>query len=174
MQRKTKNVAMQHYRNTTATVQATTTNTEAQTALTKINTALPTIQQGIQSDIADKGWIQKEMRAQVQLINDQAIQIENSNWQFNETKQEIIKNIQAQAENAVIQGASLKAGINLTNEQINNLQQQIENSKTNQKEMQARITQALSQSGLMDKEKSLLTTQTIIQAIGTLGKLTIK
>jgi hypothetical protein len=153
----------------TTSVQATTENTQAQTALTKVNTAIANIQKGIQADISDKGYIQTKLASEVDLINQQAVQIQNSNWQFSETKESIIQNVKQQTINAVIQGAAMKAGITLTNEQVSNLQQQIEASKTNQSQMQAHIQQLLSSAGLMDKEKSLLLTQTIIQGIGTVA-----
>lgn len=155
----------------TAKLNATTQNTEAQTALTKINTSLAQIQQGIQADISEKGYVQQKLEAEIGNLNQQQIAIMNSNWTFSQTKEEVVQNIKQQAANAVISGAAMNAGIKLTNEQIQGIAQQIESSKTGQEEMKASITQKLAQAGLMDKEKSLLLTQTILQGVGAVGNV---
>ena len=129
----------------TNSVNATTQNTEAQTALTQVNTALANIQKGIQGDIADKGYIQKQLEAQIDNINQQTIAIENSNWTFNKTKDAVIQNIQQITKNSVLTGISIKAGINLTNEQIEQMSQNISNMKTNQQETIQKIQLMLSQ-----------------------------
>lgn len=134
------------------------TNQKTQNALMQAQTVVQNMTaENIQTDT-------KKLEDQIAIL-DQDVEISRA------TINQKIEILRQQATGAILQNEATKVGINLTKEQIKNVAQQIENSKTNQQQMMAQIQQALSSAGLMDKEKSLLTAQTAIQAIGAVSNV---
>lgn len=151
---------------------AETTNTEAKTALTEIQQQIAKIEQTTESDILDKGYKIEKIGAEFDVLSQKAQQIYNENYQWNQSKDAIIATIKQTAINTLIEGQLKQAQITLTETQIENIKQTIKESNKTIEEKTAKIQQLLSAAGLMDKEKSLLTAQTIIKGVGTaLGAL---
>lgn len=104
---------------------ATTTNTEAKTALTKVQTAIEEIKQNTEADIYDKGYNVTQRASELEKINQEIIQIENSNWTFNQTKQEVVQQIKVNLINSIIEGNLKKSNIQLNTAEINKMAQDI-------------------------------------------------
>lgn len=118
---KTAGVDTQVAQNSIEQIKASTTNTQAQTSLTNVQTALTQIEKDVQTDIADKGYRQGALEASIDKLNNEVIQIKNSNWTFNQTKEDIVKTIKQEAINKVIEGELKKSGIQINAAQINKL-----------------------------------------------------
>lgn len=145
-------------------IEATTGNIKADTALKEINAQLAKIQTDWQGEINE---------ATVSKINQEWVQIANTNEITQATKDAQKQQIITNAANAVIQGQSMKMGIQVDKAQINKMSEDIaqgwEQLGQTEQERQAHITQMISQAGLMDKEKSLLLAQTILQGVGAVA-----
>lgn len=150
-------------------LKASTSNIKAQEALTKVQKAIADIEQMTDADVYDKGYYIQRLGAEVDLINQEAVKIGINNWISNKTHDDVVRMIKANTETAIIETSLKRAQVNVTNEQVNQIKQVIAESKKSIEQKTASITELLSKAGLMDKEKSLLTAQTIIQGLGTVG-----
>lgn len=146
------------------------TNTEAQTQLTKANTAIAGITKTIQeSSMTDQI---KQIDLNAQATQQSVFQLQNNTQISDETKETAIKTIQQNYINAIIQGNLMKSNINVNNEQIQKMAQDIQqgwaqvNIGTIRNQIENMVKTSSAQ--LMDKEKSLLTAQTIFQGIGAI------
>lgn len=149
-------------------LKANVKNTNAQTALTKVQTALTGITQEIQeSSMTDQI---NTISLNAQRIQQEVNQLKNQTDISDATKETIIKTVEQNYINTIIEGNLKKSGINVNNEQITKMSQEVQQKWTSigidKQQLINDTLKANAISGLEDKEKSLLTTQTILQGIG--------
>ena len=166
-------------------IEANTTNKMASTQLIGAQTGLTQINEGIaqiQKDIAETTFtdIEATISLSAQKLQQEVFQYQNNTQVSDATKQTTIATIKQNYVNAVLQGAYTKANIQVDQAQIGKMSQDILQGwqGLNQQQQEQKVHQVLmtSQSGLADKEKNLLLTQTIIaglsagaKIIGTIG-----
>jgi len=153
---------------------ADTGNKQADAALTTVRAEIAGVEKQIQSATVEQ-QIDMIISAS-EKIGGEVTQIYNNNWVTGQTMYEMVDQIKANLVNTYLQGSVMKAGINLTNAQINKISQDIaqgwaEIGPLDKEGRSAKIQQLLSSAGLMDKEQSLLLTQTIISGAGAIGNI---
>lgn len=157
-QAETPNVAL-----TGKNIQATTENIETETALNKIRLIYEEGNQMYQNEILEK---------QRDIITNQLNMIQNDASISDQTKQDRIKQIKAEAVNSVIEGTLKHAQIDVANQtiktQIAQIAQQWQNLDQQQKEQKIHQTLMSAGAKLMDKEREYMLYKTIIQGAATI------